>query len=284
MKKYLLTTALIGLCLSASSQNAGTVFPVYVDISPDTLINYTLVPYSNETYGINLFGDASDDIEIKANGAVSSGGTAGYINVRPLNPDVLIRFGRLDSVYVPAYSLWYVTKVAKPLNAGDPIDPPGAMWDTMQYITDHSGYGGGNKNVNDWIGGDKYIGLKYQNGSTTAYGWIRVQCPVEDSCYVKDYSAMPSTVSINEQSMYNVLIYPNPVNTGFYLKNISTNTFDRSKLKLTDMYGKELKFKTEVMIGEIRIDLDETLPEGCYMLEYISKDCIFSKKIIKVSR
>ncbi|MCW3105126.1 MAG: hypothetical protein JWO09_3566 [Bacteroidetes bacterium] len=275
---------LIGAYMGAHSQNAGTVFPVYTDITPDTLINYTIVPYSDETYDINLFGDASADIQIKANGAVSSGGTAAYISVYPLNPDVLIRLGRLDSVYVPAYSLWYVTKVAKPLNAGDPIDPPGAMWDTMQYISDHSGYGGGNKNVNDWIGGDKYIGLKYQNGSTTAYGWIRVQCPTEDSCYVKDFSAMPSTVGINEQSVQEMLIYPNPVNTGFYLKNIHTNTFDLSKLKLTDMYGKDLKFTAEPMLGEIKIGLDESLPDGCYMLQYISTDRLFSQKLVKVSR
>lgn len=286
MKKLLLIPVLAGACLGVKGQtyNAGTMFMMYTDINPDTLINYTIVPYSNETYQINVFGDPAADIEIKANGAVSSGGTAAYLNVRPLNPDVLIRFGRLDSVYVPAYSLWNVTKVAKPLNAGDPINPPGAMWDTLLYLTDHSGYGGGNKNVNDWVGGDKYIGLKYQNVSGTAYGWVRVHFPAQDSCYVKDYSATPSTVGISELQKAEALIYPNPVNTSFYLKNNGTGTFDAAKLKLRDMYGKEVKFNAETMNSDVKISMDESLPDGCYMLEYITKDQVLSKKLVKVSR
>src|SRR6476620_2188715 len=96
--------------------------------------------------------------------------------------------GRLDSVYAPGSSSWVVTKIAKPLSAGDQVNAGAAMWDnSMLYLTDHSGHNGGNKNVNDWVAGDKYLALKYQSGATITYGWLRVQCPSEDSCYVKDF-------------------------------------------------------------------------------------------------
>lgn len=190
MKKFLLPI-LFASYLNANSQvyTAGTMFSVYYDINPDTLLNYTVYPYTNKSFGFNLFGSASDDLEITAEGATSPGGTSAYFSIRSLNQNVYIRFGRLDSVYIPAYNFWDVTKIARPLNAGDQINTPAAIWDTtLLYLTDHSGYGGGNKNVNDWIGDDKYVGLKYQNGNTVTYGWIRVQCVSKDSCYIKDYS------------------------------------------------------------------------------------------------
>jgi hypothetical protein len=201
MKKLLLPI-LLGSYFNVNSQvyNAGTNFSMYQDIIPDTLLNYSF-PYSNETYGIKLFGNSSNDIELTAHGAASSGGSDAYIRVTSLNPNVYILFGRLDSVQFmsPPYN-WDVTKVAKPLNQNDPINTVGAIWnDSILYLTDHSGHSGGNKNVNDWIGGNKYLGIKYQNGSIIKYGWIRLQCTTEDSCYVKDfsYSTTQYTVSVS---------------------------------------------------------------------------------------
>ena len=201
MKKLLLPI-LLGSYFNVNSQvyNAGTAFSVYNDINPDTLINYSF-PYTNETYGISVFGNSSNDIELTAHGAASSGGSDAYIKVTSLNPNVYVLFGRWDSVqYMSAPYNWNVTKVAKPLNQNDPINTNGAIWknDTL-YLTDHSGHSGGNKNVNDWIGGNKYLGIKYQNGSIIKYGWIRLQCTAEDSCYVKDfsYSTTQYTVSVS---------------------------------------------------------------------------------------
>jgi len=285
MKKLLLMPLMVGAYMSAHSQNAGAMFPLYVDINPDTLINYVVTPYTDENYEINLFGDATTDVKITAHGAVSSGGSSAYIGITSLSPNVYISFGRLDSVYGPGIPGWDVTKVARIYNAGDPLNPAGAIWDnTMLYLTDHSGHSGANKNVNDWVGGDKYIGLKYQSGSSTAYGWIRVQCPTEDKCYVKDYSATPATVGINELSELSATLYPNPANTSFYLKDLNAGSFDASMLKLCDMYGKDVQFTAEVMNGEVRIDLNDALPDGCYMLQYTSKNSVFSKKLVKTSR
>jgi hypothetical protein len=285
MKKLLLLPVLIGSYLNINSQTAGTIFSGYTDINPDTLLNYTIVPYSQETIQLNMFGDASNDIELKAGGAVSSGGTAQYMNIVILNPNVTVRFGRYDSVFVPAYSIWNVTKVAKPLVSGDPIDPPGAIWqDTMLYLSDHSSYGGGTKNVNDWIGGEKFIGLKYQSGSTLAYGWIRMNFISQDSAYIKDYSFTPSVVGVRENERNQVSVYPNPVGDNFYLQMEHVASVDITKLKLMDMYKREIRFSAEVIGNSLKVYPAQELPDGCYVFQYLSEENSFSAKLVKIAR
>jgi hypothetical protein len=264
--------------------NAGTIFSGYVDITPDTLMNYTVTPYTHELYGLNIFGDAGNDVEFTAHGAVSSGGSSAYISITALNPDVSIRMGRLDSVYVPANSNWNVTNVARPLNGGEAIDAPGAVWNnTILYLTDHSGAGGGNKNVNDFIGGDKYIGLRYQNSGNLAYGWIRVQCPAEDACYVKDYSFTPATVGIFEKMNKSAMVYPNPAGNIFYIKNIDRTLIDPARINIRDIYGKNVSFTCDLNDNP-KITLDDSTPCGCYFLEYYSGDQPVTVKIMKATR
>jgi hypothetical protein len=287
MKKLLLLPLFIASFLNSNSQvyNAGTIFPGYSDIVPDSLFNYTIVPFSLETIPLNMFVDASDDLELRASGAVSPGGSAAYMNVIAMNPNVSIRFGRYDSVYVPSSSIWNITKVAKPLAAGDPIDPPGAIWDnTMQYLSDHSSSGGGTKNVNDWLGAEKYIGLKYQSGSTTAYGWIRFQQITEDSAYVKDYSFTPSVVGLREKEKKQVLFYPNPINDCFYFDKDVVDLIEISKLKLMDLYGKEISFTLETTDNSMKVHPDQDLPDGCYVLQYLSEENNFSAKLVKIKQ
>jgi hypothetical protein len=286
MKKILLFTALLSFyfCLKSQIHYAGTMFSGYYDVIPDTLLNYQITPYTDETFGVDLFDDPSKDIEFTARGAVSSGGSAAFIRAASLNPNVYILFGRWDSVYVPANSNWDVTKVAKPLNPGDPINPAGAVWfqDSL-YMTDHSGHGGGNKNVNDWIGGDKYLGVKYQNGPEIDYGWVRVQCKKEDSCYIKDLSYSPVGAGIRQLNSNQASIYPNPVQNTFYLKNIDVTKFGVSRLKMTDMCGKELNYVCEINGNSIKVELDKNTMAGCYLLHYSSNENQFIKKLIKTT-
>ncbi|MGZ4098868.1 MAG: T9SS type A sorting domain-containing protein [Bacteroidia bacterium] len=286
MKKLLVISILIGSYFNVKSQtySAGTIFPGYFDINPDTLLNYVTYPYTNETYSINMFGNSQNDIEFTANGAVSSGGYSQYIKVTSLNPNVFISFGRWDSVFVTANSNWNVTKVAKPLNFGDPINPMNVVWDnTVLYLTDHSGSGGGIKNVNDWVGGDKYIGLKYLNGGSTGYGWIRVRCKTADSCYIKDVSYTTLSTGINEIKQTETLAYPNPANNGFYLKDINMSTFDIKNVSLKNSYGNEVRFVHEIQGNNVKINPDKSLPEGCYILQYVSGENRYSGKLIITS-
>lgn len=286
MKKLLLFPFLIGSSLSVSSQilNAGDMFPEYQDINPDTLLNYVVVPFTNEVYSLDLFGDSNNDIQFTARGSISSGGSDAFISVASLDPNVYIRMGRLDSVYAPGTSSWVVTRIAEPLGTGQQINTASAAWDnTTLYLTDHTGHDGANKNVNDWVGGDRFMGLKYQGGSTVYYAWLRINCPSEDSCYLKDY-AVAGTVGIEEKAKVEAAVYPNPLNDHFYLKNIDPGTFDITKLKLKDLFAKEVKFSCEIKGNNIKIDPDPALPNGCYVLEYSSGNISFAKKLIKINK
>jgi hypothetical protein len=286
MKKLLLVCILVSF-LNTKGQvyNAGTSLNSYVDIMPDTLLNYVVAPYTHETFSVDLFGSTANDIELIAHGAVSSGGSAAYLSVTTLDPNVSVSFLRLDSVYSPGNMNWNVTKIAKPLNNGDQINHPSAIWESGQlYFTDHSGSGGGNKNVNDWIAAsDKFIGLKYQSGTTTQYGWVRLMVTTEDSMYVKDYSASAPFSGIGEMKKNEPFIYPNPVRNSFFLKNADAYINYTSKIKIADAYSKEIKFTYEISKKDLRIDLDPDLPEGCYFLQVTTDNGIqFSKKIVKL--
>ncbi|MBA3664038.1 MAG: T9SS type A sorting domain-containing protein [Bacteroidetes bacterium] len=281
MKKLILFSLLSG-AVAIEAQNAGSALSSYTDIMPDTLLNYVLAPYTNETYSVNIFpADAMNDIELTAHGAASSGGSSAYIKVTSINPNVAIAFGRWDSVFTISSSTWNVTKVAKPLALGAPINGAGTVWDnTVLYLTDQSGSGGGNKNVTDWVGGDKYLGLKYQNGSNITYGWLRVRCKSKDSCYVKDFSSGAASTGIKEQVKSEQLIYPNPVNNVLYIKDIDVTALDLNSIRMIDLLGNEVSVVSEIRGNQVTINLAETLP-GCYIIQYSLSGKMYVKKIIR---
>jgi hypothetical protein len=283
MKKTLLLI-LTGIYFNVHSQlyNAGTLFEVYYDVNPDTLLNYNVTPYTNETFGLNLFGEPSDDIQFTARGAVSSSGSSAYISVTSFNPNLYLLFGRWDSVFVVGTSTWDVTKIAKPLLVTEPIDAPDAIWETgTLYLTDHSGHSGGNKTVNDFVGLEKFIGIKYENNGSFSYGWIRVKCPGEDSCFVKDLSYSQISIGIDEKGEGSVQVFPNPSKGNFYINNTDITSFDAAKLSLTNMYGQKINFSYEFKGLDIKIITEDNLAQGCYFLKYNSDSRNFSKKLIK---
>jgi hypothetical protein len=284
MRKFLIVLG-VGVCFSGNSQsyNAGTPLTTYVDIVPDSLLNYVVAPYTHETYSLNIFGDQLNDIELVAHGAVSSGGSGAYISIKSLNPNVYISFGRFDSVFVPATSNYYVTKVAKPLAGGEQINASSASWDNSTlYLTDQSGSGGGNKNVTDFVGGDKYLGLKFQNGGSADYAWIRVQCTSEDSCYVKDFSSTSTLAGIKEIKSSKLSFYPNPFKDHIQLKHIDHGAIDITNIKLLNVCGAEVNVSYETKGDDLRINTGE-LANGCYFLVIPNKSGeVTTKKLFRV--
>ncbi|MDF2449677.1 MAG: Secretion system C-terminal sorting domain [Bacteroidota bacterium] len=283
-KTLLLIFASLYFPVLAQTFNAGTLFEVYNDIDPDTMLNYVVTPYTDETYGINLFDDGAPDILFTARGSVSSSGSAAYIKVQSLNPNLYLLFGRSDSVLVPATLAWDITKVAKPLLVTEPIDEPTAVWDNgTLFLTDHSGHSGANKNVNDFVGLEKFIGIKYENGSNFSYGWIRVKCPDEDSCLIKDLSYSQVIIGVEENNEQTVQVFPNPSNGNFYIHNADLTSFDANKLSLTNMYGQRVGFSYELKGKDLKIVTEDNLSQGFYLLKYNSKTGSFSGKLLKAS-
>jgi hypothetical protein len=279
MKRILLIALAYSLFFNANGQfyNAGTPFQYYFDINPDTLLHYTLFPYTHQLYDLGIF-SPSAGVRFVADGAVSSGGTSAYISVRALDANIYLSVGRLDSVFDSTSTSWLVTTVAKPLNAGEPINAAGTVWDnSLLYISDHSASFGWAKNINDWIGSDKYLGLKYDDGSTVYYGWIRLQCVSEDSCYVKEYSYSSSVAGIAETETGNVLIFPNPVTSKFTV--YFNGNFSVEAMEVYDMTGKCILKRSPINAKE-EIDISAE-PAGIYFLQARAKNAALSLKIIK---
>jgi hypothetical protein len=282
MKKLLLSTLLtFSLYSQCQVFTAGTHYSNYYDIVPDTLLNYVNYPFTNETYSLTIFGSSNPELAFTARGSVSSGGSQAFIRLTTLHQYVYIRFGRWDSVYVPGSQSWNVTKIAKPLTAGDTINASGAIWEQGDlYLTDHTGSQGGNKNVNDFVGGDKYIGLKFidiDNYNAINYGWIWVKCIGEDSCYVKEYSRSASVTGLNATGKENDLqIFPNPIQEYFYLQNV-----DYTGIRITDILGVDVPFTIRNYSDKTQILVKSDLPAGYYFLQVKIEDKVVVKKLTK---
>lgn len=279
--RFILPFILSAVCLNAIGQvyNAGTQFSNYHDIAPDSFLHYTVYPYTNQSFGLKLFGATSDNIQFYAVGSTSPGGTSANISVKSFDPNVSLRFGRWDSTFIPSYSSWDVSKVAQPLNIGDPINGSGAVWDTsMLDLSNHKSWGGGTKNDNDWIGSDKYIGLKYQDMTTLKYGWIRVQCPSADSCYVKDYSYTSSVLNVQKLTSSQLGIFPNPVNNIFYIQSEDPNSL---KIEVLDLLGNKINFISEIHTSWVKIHLDAQLPDGYYLVQCLKGDEFLTGRFVK---
>ncbi|MFL5764383.1 MAG: T9SS type A sorting domain-containing protein [Bacteroidia bacterium] len=285
MKKLLLVFFSVASFASANAQSfyAGNMYPQYTDITPDHLVYYTYFPYTHFDFDMDIFPSAGNDVEITSDGSSSPGGSSAYINIKSLSPDVYISFGRLDSVFDSTSTSWLVTKVAKPLAYGELINSGATIWDnSMQYIVDHSASFGWTKNVNDWIGGDRYVGLKYVSGPNSWYGWIRLNCFKQDSCYVKDFSSAMNTVGIVETASEYPAIYPNPSKEIFYIDNLDLNFFRQENISLTDLSGRKVNFSSE-KIGTRVIIKPESVSAGCYLLKYADERCTFARTLVVVN-
>jgi hypothetical protein len=194
MKKFFFILLILPLSFIAQIFKAGDILSGYHDIIPDTLLDFTFMgpqggPYSYEHYFFDLNGDAISDLKIESFRMLSTGNVPKDINVVPLDTHVYIRFGRTDSIYNTASNSWLKSPIAKPLLTGDSINSLTAVWKKNLYLTRNTWYFNSLIKPLDWVGSiDNYIGIRYNFSSWTIYGWIRVNCPTSDGCYLKDYS------------------------------------------------------------------------------------------------
>jgi hypothetical protein len=289
-KLFLIISLLLFLSFSSKAQvyKAGDVFTGYVDITPDTLINYVFPPYSSsESYYFNINNDSIDDFVINARAINANGQGNDYIIVKSLNPNLYIRAGRIDSLLTYDSLYWVVSKVAKPLMYGDTIDAFDSKWDsTFLFLTENSfryGLSGYRTNILDWATGtDLFIGVKYQTTMDTIYGWVRVNIPFANNfvknCYVKDYSTTGFVDAINEINLgpMEVALYPNPVNNTLNVLPSNFKTYN-SEIEIVNTLGQTVL--KQVYSKSIDVSM---LSKGLYTLKVISQDKeIYYSKFIK---
>lgn len=189
MKKIIFLIFILPICLQAQVDKAGDTFAGYKDITPDTLLDFP-GPNGYIRYFIDLNGDAISDLKIESFRMLSGPMDAKDISVVPLDTHVYVRFGRVDSVYILAINNWQKSPIAKPLIYGDSINSFVSVWkNSSLYMTRNTMYLNTLIKPMDWVSAnDLYIGIRHNMPGWTIYGWIRVNCPNSDGCYLKDYS------------------------------------------------------------------------------------------------
>ncbi|MCW3084361.1 MAG: glycosyl hydrolase [Bacteroidetes bacterium] len=264
-----------GFSTQAQVYTAGAPLSTYVDINPDTLINDSYF-YPHESYYFDINGDFINDLELEASFSNSPGFTSSYISINPLDSNSSISFGKIDSSYNTYLAGWMTDRVAKPLNYGDTINSPQAIWDHSHlFLTDSYYVAGSTLSVTDWstLTTDRYIGVKYQNVADTIFGWIRVNCHGA-GCTVKDYSFNALPLNVEEFSSAKVVVYPNPASTFIHIESASAY----SQIQITDVIGSIVKQKN-ASIENAEMDVSD-LSNGIYFVSVKTKNGIFTKKII----
>jgi hypothetical protein len=273
---YILLSFIVHKSINAQVYSAGTIYPYYYDITPDTLLNFNIAGshIDDENYYIDVNGDLISDLRLRA---YALGGIAlgwGYIRVIALNPNISFRWKRYD---VPTGK-----NVALPLNINDSINAKVAVWDTTQLMIAHV-----NKNMSgtfrilDWDTiNDLYIGVKYESLSDTIFGWVRVNTYQPDlfnyRCLLKDFSFQSIFAGIEERQINKIKIYPNPASNILKI-SVEQNNSQISEIEIINYLGQTV-LKTEF---KNQIDVSG-FANGFYTL--LLKDnsgSVITKKIIK---
>lgn len=268
--------SIIGLSSFGQVYLAGQNLSRYVDIIPDTLINYSCVThYSTESYQIDLNGDLQNDFEITAVCSVSPGYSSQFISVSSLNIESYISAGRIDSSYNTYGAYWMTAPMAQPLQYNDSINSINSKWGTALYLSKSYSTTGSSLSAYDWYSPtDQYIGVKFQNAADTIYGWIRVNCYA--GCNLKDFSAGSGIIGIETLELQDPVIYPNPCADKIYFEGKDQT---KTELNLYDLYGKQVA-EPIINKGELSEMNVSALSNGIYILKVRSKNYIKNKKII----
>jgi hypothetical protein len=268
--------SIIGLNSFGQVFLAGQNLSHYVDIIPDTLIDYSCVThYSTESYQIDLNGDSQNDFEIKGVCSVSPGSSSQFISISTLNVESYIRAGRIDSSYNTYMAWWMTAPMAQPLQYNDSINSINSKWGTNLYLSKSYSITGSYLYAHDWDSpNDQYIGVKIQNATDTIYGWIRVNCYA--GCNLKDFSASSSIIGIETFEFQEPVIYPNPCTDKIYFEGKDQS---KTELSLYDLCGKQVA-ESIINKGELSQINISALSNGIYILKVQGENYVKNKKII----
>jgi hypothetical protein len=164
----------------------------YTDINPDI----SLVPPVNTTPGsldleqlIDLNDDGIDDVSIRI-ASYNLTYNSYTFNLGNSYADgengasILARYDEVD--FGPYTGSYYV---AKGLSSGDPIDAAQTVWAGYGYLGVKGTYYSEPVNFGDFLGGDKFLGVRFEVGGNTHYGWVRIGVAGDGkSLKIKDYA------------------------------------------------------------------------------------------------
>lgn len=152
-------------------------------------------------------------------------------------------------------------------------------------IGSNSGYNG---NFKDTIY-DQFIGVKFKNGSSSYYGWIRAAIQVEQglqSFTIFDYAyedslstiisgggiVSPGSLSLEENKIGSKIFVANG------LLNIQSKENLNGVVSILDLSGKNV-FESTISSSKVMLDINHLKGKSMYIVQVTTKEGIESKKI-----
>ncbi len=261
---------------------AGINGSIFIDITPDTLLNPHPFSFSHETFNIDINQDKIDDIKIDQYAGVSPGSSNLAVYIFTLNSFTSFSFGSRDSTFSPANppcpEQYSVRTILKVYNYGDTIND--GIYITGGFLTyNHRSGPCPDVTSYQWLNKSNVcFGIKYQTSTDTLFGWVKVDVISQNAILIKEYSLGSPAKNINPNNLNIISVYPNPA------KNVIIVSIPivskESTLIIYNIVGKEL-LKQQIKDYKTQIDISN-LTSGIYFVRVITENGMREKKIIKV--
>ncbi len=174
------------------------------------------------------------------------------------------------------------------LNMGDPISS--GQTDFIVHAQQTLNWQGCAFTNSQWCNGvvDKYLGLRFEIGGNTHYGWARLDVPADGSSFtIKDYAYnvtpnAPITAGeglgvedLNSNTSVS-LISPNPAKDFVSVRLTETFDSERTQITISDLSGKQVL--SAAYTEEINVS---SLEKGVYVMTITDGNEIENQKLIK---
>jgi hypothetical protein len=277
LHQLLLTFTLI-LCIHISYSQV-----VYTNLRPNE--NYSCKKFGcTHLYPLDVNNDGVTDFELQVS-------KTGQILLYNATVSVLASTGNAIANYGAALS-------------GGTLINSSLIWTTsatLRSYRDYSGFGGPKGFYGSWsTGTDQYLGLRFNLGADSFYGWVRLNINVSTSSAsltIKDYAfdntvnhsiqagsiagARFSSDQMNNQMDTELNVFPNPANLISTI-SITLDKVQHVVVSLSDIHGKLLK---QVYTGnlnsgysEFNVDISN-LSSGIYFYKIESDNNIIYRKL-----
>ena len=131
------------------------------------------------------------------------------------------------------------------------------------------------RDINYWIGGIHYVGIKKTVNNINYLGWIKVEVKTHTSMIFMELAIQNLLLDIPEYTNPAAfVIYPNPANQHIYITNVTNTSIN--EIRIYNQTGQML-----LREGQITNSIDiSSLKHGIYVIEIITKGFRYREKLI----
>ncbi len=253
LSKKLAKYGALTVAIAGVSEATGQI--IYTDIA-DTVVDDAL-------FSFDLDGDMVNDFTVLNTGAINVA-IPGSTYPGAYNGNGIIGSSSYGGNYLYPFAL----------SSGNNISAGGTMWNTQSDFQTMN-WNSCNYVNSNWCGGivDGYLGLQFDIGGNTHYGWVRIDMPADGTTMtVKDFAynstagasilAGQQTLSIAEQSLNDIRVIGLNKSIGLY------NLPEQVNFNIYDVTGKSV-LQGDVHQRDYVIEAG-SLSNGIYIVEVIN--------------